>query len=218
MTDPSQRFQLIDYQLCRHGQPLFAPLQLTLEGAETAAITGPSGSGKSTLFSDLAGVLAPAFQRRGQVCMNGIDITPLAIEERQIGLLFQDDLLFPHLNVAQNLSFAVPKKYSREERIQKIEQALAEAELNGFQQRDIATLSGGQRSRIAVLRTLLSEPKLILLDEPFSKLDPELRSSFRDWVFEHLAEHQIPALLVTHDLADIPADGQHLQLEVMHAG
>lgn len=200
------------YQLTLDQQPLFAPFSAELNGQDILAIQGPSGSGKSTLLADFCGVLAPVFQSRGRMELNGRDLRELTVDQRNVGILFQDDLLFPHLNVYDNLAFGVPATLSRSERDQRIRNALAEAELTEFGERDIATLSGGQRSRIALLRTLLSEPDLILLDEPFSKLDQQLRSQFRHWVFEHIAEQNIPAILVTHDPADIPPDSQTITL------
>lgn len=201
-----------NYQLFLQQTPLFEPFSARLDGPEMLALQGPSGSGKSTLLADLCGVLAPAFHSRGDLILNGRNLRDLSVDQRNVGILFQDDLLFPHLNVYDNLAFGVPAHLDHSERRRRIADALAEAELAGFAQRDIATLSGGQRARIALLRTLLSEPDLILLDEPFSKLDQQLRSQFRQWVFEHIAEQGIPAVLVTHDPADIPADACTLTL------
>ena len=126
--------------------------------------------------------------------------TPTA--RRGIGLLFQDDLLFAHLTVAENLLFAVPPG-PRDQRLAAVEQALAEAGLTGLGARDPATLSGGQRARVALMRALLARPRALLMDEPFSRLDAALRAQFRPFVFEHLRQRRIPALLVTHDVADI---------------
>lgn len=212
-------FSLEHYQIRLNGTALFQPLTAKLKGRDILAIQGPSGSGKSTLLADLCGVLNPVFESTGGMHLNGRDLRPLSIDQRNVGILFQDDLLFPHLNVYDNLAFGVPNRLSREKRSQRIREALAEAGLTGFDDRDISTLSGGQRSRIALLRTLLSEPDLILLDEPFSKLDQQRRHQFRAWVFEHIAQQGIPTILVTHDPADIPVNSQRLTLttETPHA-
>ena len=100
----------------------------------------------------------------------------------------------------------------RKQRLQQVEQALADAELSGYGERDPATLSGGQRARVALMRALLARPRALLLDEPFSKLDAALRDQFRAFVFEHIRAQNIPAVLVTHDAADIADEAQVLAL------
>jgi putative thiamine transport system ATP-binding protein len=142
------------------------------------------------------------------VLLNGLEITDLPPERRRVGILFQDDLLFPHLSVAENLAFGLPAAVTgRQARRQRICAALEEAGLEGFEERDPATLSGGQRARVALLRTLLAEPRALLLDEPFSKLDVALRARIRRFVFEHARAQALPTLLVTHDPADAAAAG-----------
>lgn len=208
---------LKNYQLVLNDRALFAPISFDTQQQAVVAITGPSGSGKSTLLADLSGVLPAAFQVNGEATLGNKPLADIAMEQRKIGILFQDDLLFPHLTVLQNLIFGLPKKLNKSEKLARIKEALEQAGLAGFESRDIATLSGGQRSRIALLRTLLSEPELILLDEPFSKLDQELRAPFREWVFAQLKLKRIPAILVTHDSGDIPPGSTEIKLEVNHA-
>jgi putative thiamine transport system ATP-binding protein len=209
--------QLQDYQLCRHQEPLFKAFSLTVKAGEIGAITGISGSGKSTLLADISGILSPAFTSRGEILLNGNSLRTVPIERRQVGILFQDDLLFPHLNVFENLLFGLPAHFSRDEKTTRIQDALSESGLGSYALRDIATLSGGQRARISLLRTLLSEPKLMLLDEPFSKLDRTLRGQFRAWVFEQLGHQHIPVVLVTHDPEDIPDGSRIVDLEAPDA-
>jgi putative thiamine transport system ATP-binding protein len=169
-------------------------------------VMGPSGSGKSTLFNFIGGFLDPAFSVTGSVEIGGTDITTLPAEQRRIGLLFQDALLFPHMSVSGNLMFAVPASVrSSAERQAKVEAALSEAGLEGYGSRDPDTLSGGQKARIALMRTLLSEPRALLLDEPFSKLDTSLRQHMRDIVFSAARKRNLPMVLVTHDEADAAA-------------
>ena len=192
---------------------LIPALDLTVAPGECVTLMGPSGSGKSTLLAFIAGTLDPSFAAAGRVFIGDVDITRLAPERRRVGILFQDDLLFPHLSVGGNLGFALAARVrDRNERRARIGQALAEADLQGFADRDVATLSGGQRARVALLRTLLSAPKALLLDEPFNKLDAQLRNDFRRFVFEHAAERGLPTLLVTHDEADAPAGGRVFRL------
>ena len=188
------------------GRALFAPVDLTVRAGEITTIMGPSGAGKSSLLAFICGTLDPALRGEGQVLLDGQAITDLPPERRGVGILFQDDLLFPHLSVGENLMFGVPRAVTRRaDRRARAEAALGEADLAGFFPRDPATLSGGQRARVAVLRTLLAEPKALLLDEPFSKLDVDLRDRFRRFVFDHARSRALPTLMVTHDAADADA-------------
>lgn len=196
-------------------------LRLEVPPGAVLTLMGPSGSGKSSVLACIAGTLASvaegaeALRFEGSVRLNGADLTHTPTAQRGIGLMFQDPLLFAHLTVAENLLFAVPPG-PRALRQAAVQQALAEADLAGYGDRDPATLSGGQRARVALMRALLAHPKALLLDEPFSRLDAALRDPFRAFVFEHIRERGIPAVLVTHDRADI-ADPAHV-LELTHAG
>lgn len=186
---------------------LLTSLEAGIAPGEVLTVMGPSGSGKSTLLAAITGTLSPTFQTKGRVFLNGRDISALPPELRRIGLLFQEPLLFPHLNVGSNLAFGLPAGGSRSERRQKIEAALEDVGLGGFAPRDPATLSGGQAARVALLRALLSEPEALLLDEPFSGLDQSLRDRIRELVFTRAAQRGLPVLLVTHDRADADAAG-----------
>jgi putative thiamine transport system ATP-binding protein len=187
---------------------LIPSLDLVVEPGECVTVMGPSGCGKSTLLAYLAGTLDAVFRARGCVRVGDDDLTSLPPERRRLGLQFQDDLLFPHLSVGGNLAFALASQVrERGERRRRIEQALDEAGLAGFAKRDPATLSGGQRARVTLMRTLLAEPRALLLDEPFNRLDAALRGEIRAFVFDHARERELPALLVTHDVADAEAAG-----------
>ena len=200
---------------------LLRDLHFEVPPGSVLTLMGPSGSGKSSVLASIAGTLASvaegaeALRFEGSVRLNGTDLTHTPTARRGIGLLFQDPLLFAHLTVAENLLFAVPPG-PRAQRQAAVQQALAEADLAGYGDRDPATLSGGQRARVALMRALLAQPKALLLDEPFSQLDAALREQFRTFVFEHVRARQIPAVLVTHDRADI-ADPARV-LELTHAG
>ncbi|SKA70084.1 putative thiamine transport system ATP-binding protein [Thiothrix eikelboomii] len=191
---------------------LIENLSLQVAAGEIVTLMGASGVGKSTLLNWLIGALSPAFTASGQCYLNQKQIDHLPTEQRQIGILFQDDLLFPHLSVGGNLAFALPAHVKGKARKQKLEAVLEQAGLSGFYPRDPSTLSGGQRARVSVLRALLAQPRALLLDEPFARLDAELRQQFRSFVFEEITKLNIPALLVTHDLADRPAQGRLLRL------
>ena len=190
------------------GRTLVSDLDLRVGPGEVTTLMGPSGCGKSSLLAYLCGTLEPAFAAAGEVRLDGVAIEGLPPEQRRIGILFQDDLLFPHLSVGENLAFALPAAVrGRQERWARVEAALDEADLAGFARRDPATLSGGQRARIALMRTLLALPRALLLDEPFAKLDIELRERVRRFVFEHARRAGLPTLLVTHDPADAQSAG-----------
>ena len=192
---------------------LFSAMSLAVDEGEVVTVTGVSGSGKSTLLNWMIGDLDPSFSASGELWLNSLRCDTLPIEARHIGLLFQDDLLFPHLSVGQNLAFALPAKFrDAKARRQRVEQTLSDIGLVGFHDRDPATLSGGQRARVSLMRTLLAEPRALLLDEPFSKLDAVLRNQFRAFVFEQIERQKIPTLLVTHDPADVPQGGRAIEI------
>ena len=192
---------------------LFSAMSLAVDEGEVVTLTGVSGSGKSTLLNWMIGDLDPSFSATGELWLNSLRCDTLPIEARHIGLLFQDDLLFPHLSVGQNLAFALPAKFrGAKVRRQRVEQTLSDIGLHGFHDRDPATLSGGQRARVSLMRTLLAEPRALLLDEPFSKLDAVLRTQFRAFVFEQIERQKIPTLLVTHDPADVPQGGRAIEI------
>ena len=191
---------------------LVGPLDAQVAPGQVLALTGPSGCGKSSLLAQLCGLLAPPLRATGEVWLDGRALHTLPTEQRGLGLLFQDDLLFPHFSVLQNLLFALPAGQPAPVRRALAEQALADAGLAGFGPRRPHTLSGGQRARVALLRALLARPGALLLDEPFSRLDLPLRAAMRAVVFGQLQQLRMPCVLVTHDPADIPPGAQHIAL------
>jgi putative thiamine transport system ATP-binding protein len=186
-------------------------LDAVVAPGQVLAVTGPSGCGKSSLLAQLCGLLGPAFRGEGEVWLDDRALHALPTEDRRLGLLFQDDLLFPHFSVLENLLFALPAGPGPERRA-RAEQALAHAGLAGFGARRPHSLSGGQRARVALLRALLAQPGALLLDEPFARLDLPLRESMRSFVFGQLREHGMPCVLVTHDEADVPAGALRVHL------
>ena len=207
--------ELRDVAISHQGARLFAPLSCRVQPGRPVTIMGPSGAGKSSLLAWLTGVLPPGLAGEGDVLLDGVSLRALPAHRRRLGILFQDDLLFPHMSVGENLAFGLPPGPDPAARRRTIDQALAGVELSGFADRDPATLSGGERARVALLRVLLSEPKALLLDEPFSKLDLTLRDRFRSLVFQS-ATH-LPVLLVSHDPQDsVAAGGAVLELGRNH--
>lgn len=194
--------ELTNTSISLGGEQIIKPLAFKVHGGEIVSIMGPSGSGKSTLLNFICGNLVPAFSSSGKVILNSQDITSLAPEKRRVGILFQDDLLFPNMSVKVNLAFGIPEEVTRGERNDIVQKALEDAGMSDYGSKDPATLSGGQRARIALMRALLARPQALLLDEPFNKLDADLRQRFRKFVFTHTSNSNIPCVLVTHDLAD----------------
>ncbi|WP_375254060.1 ATP-binding cassette domain-containing protein [Yoonia sp.] len=197
---------LRDVAISKDGAPLLS-VSHAIAAGEVLTVMGPSGVGKSTLLAFVTGTLAADFKATGQVTLDGQDITHAPAHQRRVGILFQDDLLFPHLSVGANLAFGLKAGGNMAERKAKIKEAMAEVGLEGFEDRDPATLSGGQKTRIALMRMLLSEPCALLLDEPFSRLDAARRAQVRDMVFDRAKARGLPVLMVTHDADDAQAAG-----------
>ena len=199
---------LSDVSIAIAGEPLFTRLCVAIQPGSIATVIGPSGSGKSTLLAHISGFLDPAFSASGSASIDGREIIGLPPEQRCVGILFQDDLLFPHLSVGGNLAFGLHASIAgRARRRAAVDEALEQAGLAGFHDRDPTTLSGGQRARAALMRTLLARPEVLLLDEPFSKLDRDLRNEFRGFVFSHARARGLSTLMVTHDVEDAEAAG-----------
>ena len=191
---------------------LFSGLSLSVARGEMRLVQGASGCGKSTLLGIICGTADAALNWSGDVRLNDRSISALPAEDRRVGLIFQDALLFPHLTVGDNLAFGLAERHRRE-RDTAVASALGIAGLEGFGDRDPATLSGGQAARVALMRTLLAEPDALLMDEAFSALDPERRQAFGGFVREQVRLRQIPALLVSHDAGDaVFSDGKPVRL------
>ena len=178
-------------------------LSLSVSRGEIVALLGASGAGKSTLLKIVAGLeQADA----GQVFFDQQDITQLPPEKRHFALMFQDFALFPHLNVLDNVAFGLieqklSKKAAREQALTMLERFnLATHALD-----KVTTLSGGEQQRVALARALITQPKALLLDEPFSALDAELRQSLRDEFKQHITSMGVTTILVTHDESEARA-------------
>lgn len=189
-------------------------VDLSVGAGRILAILGPSGCGKSTLLNMMAGLVLP---NQGEVWLDERNITRLPPEQRHIAFMFQDYALLPHLNVWQNVAFGlrmrgVAKTAAREQ----AEAMLHEVGLTGESERKIERLSGGEQQRVALARALVVQPRLLLLDEPFSSLDTGLRHALRDLTARQIRQQAIPAVLVTHDPAEalLMAD----EIALMQAG
>jgi putative thiamine transport system ATP-binding protein len=200
-----------------YNTPLVQDLSFVVPPGEIRLLHGSSGCGKSTLLSLILGTQDASLTWSGQITLNGTCVTLMAPHQRQVGLMFQDALLFPHLSVADNLTFGLTRSVTGAARRRAVLDALGAAGLAGFEERDPASLSGGQAARVALMRALLADPKALLLDEAFTSLDPALRQQFGRFVADQISQRQIPALLVSHDVADRQfAHGEALDLDQYH--
>ena len=185
-----------------YDKPLVTGLSFKVLKGQIRLLHGPSGCGKSTLLALISGTSIAGMTWHGDIRLDGSDIGGLQAHRREVGLMYQDALLFPHLTVGDNLAFGLAASIRGKDRLLAVQDALGSASLDGFGERDPASLSGGQAARVALMRALLAEPKALLMDEAFSSLDPDLRLQFGQFVAAQIKAKQIPALLVSHDLAD----------------
>lgn len=176
---------------------VLAEVTLTVGDGEIVALLGPSGSGKSTLLRIVAGIERPD---HGMVWLGGVDITDVAIHRRDIGMVFQDNQLFPHRNVLDNAAFGLKMQgVGRHERDRRAREWLGRVGLDGFDRRRVTDLSGGEAKRVALARTMVARPRLVLLDEPLTGLDRELHDRLAGELAELLRSTGTTSLLVTHD-------------------
>jgi putative spermidine/putrescine transport system ATP-binding protein len=184
---------------------LLRGVDLVVQPSETVAILGASGSGKSTLLRIVAG-LEP--MDAGRVCFGGEDLRDCPPERRHFALMFQDFALFPHLSVQDNVAFGlVEQGVGRAQARSQARELLQRFGLGAAATGRTAHLSGGEQQRVALARALITEPRVLLLDEPFSALDAELKASLRDEFRQRIADQQIATVLVTHDENEARAMG-----------
>jgi len=195
-------------------------ISLQVNSGELVAVIGPSGSGKSTLLKLVSGLTTG---HSGSILLDGQDLTHLPVHQRNMGMVFQNYALFPHLTVAQNVAYGLKlRKVGLSERMARATELLKLVGLDGYDTRNVAKLSGGQQQRVALARALAIDPKALLLDEPLSALDASIRGQLRDQIKTIQRRFNATTLLVTHDqeealtMADrvaVMQDGKVLQFD-----
>jgi len=197
-------------------QTVLRGLSLEVAKGEIVALLGPSGSGKTTALRLIAGFEVPD---RGRIQVEGVDVTALPPERRHFGMVFQHYALFPHLTVGENVAFGLAARGNRGDRVdtaRRVAAALNLVELPGFEARRVGEISGGQQQRVALARALAPEPRVLLLDEPLSNLDPTLRERTRRELKRSIQRVSITTVLVTHEQEEAFHLGD--RVAVLHGG
>ena len=172
-------------------------INLDINEGEIISLLGPSGCGKSTTLKIIAGILN---LDSGDILFDEVSVRDLSTGKRDAAIVFQDYLLFPHMNVFENIEFGLKmKKVKKDIRIKKVKELINLVKLNGYENKYPSELSGGQQQRVAIARTLAIDPKVLLLDEPFSNLDISLRNEMREFILNLQKKLRITTILVTHD-------------------
>ncbi|KGE18350.1 ABC transporter ATP-binding protein [Paenibacillus wynnii] len=195
----------LSFSYSRRQSPVIERLSFTMEKGEIIGVLGASGNGKSTLLRLIAGLEVPS---EGEILISGNKVvdhkTFIQPERRGVGMVFQDYALFPHMNVRKNIEFGLHRT-PREERSKRLIEMLELVHLSEFQERYPHELSGGQQQRVALARALAPKPAVLLMDEPFSNLDTDLRESIRNELSKILRKEEMSCLFVTHDQQDVDA-------------
>lgn len=173
-------------------------VSLGIEEGEYVSLVGPSGCGKSTLFKAIAGIVPV---KSGEIVLDGEKLNDIPAYKRGVVIVFQDMRLFPNMTVSENIAYPLKiKGIDRKKRLARAEELLADVQLEGLGDRRVNQLSGGQQQRVALARALAAEPKMMLLDEPFSALDEELREDMRQLIKKLHNEFHMTTMMVTHDI------------------
>jgi putative spermidine/putrescine transport system ATP-binding protein len=204
---PEAFLELRDLTKCFAEHTAVEKLSVSVRRGSVLALLGPSGSGKTTTLRLLAGFERPD---QGAILVDGREVTRLPPAQRRFGMVFQHYALFPHLTVAENVAFGLAKRGTPTDRNGRIAEMLALVDLAGFEQRKVTELSGGQQQRVAVARALAPEPRVLLLDEPLSNLDPGLRERTRRELRAALEKTGVTTVLVTHEQEEAFALGDRV--------
>ncbi len=193
----------IDFSYPGADSPVLQNFDLAVEKGEIVAIVGASGCGKSTVLRLIAGLEEPS---RGAIRIHGREVVGEAVfvppEKRKVGMVFQDYALFPHLTVTENIAFGLGKMPKQEQQ-ERVKRLLCLAGLEEHERRYPHQLSGGQQQRVAVVRALAPNPELLLMDEPFSNIDQELKCRMRQEIQSLLKQEKATCIFVTHDQTDV---------------
>ena len=194
---------------CRLGNFWLKDINLHIDEGSYFILLGPSGAGKTILFETIAGLVTP---RSGSMLLNGNDITKKGIQHRDIGFVFQDGAVFPHLSVRDNIAYALRKKKIRKAEMRRRVNAIAEElSIGHLLGRKPGSLSGGERQRVAVARTLVLQPQCLLLDEPLSSLDIQLREGIRN-LLRNINRKGMTIMHITHDFREAFALADHIAI------
>ena len=179
------------------GQPILKGVDFSVKSGELMGLLGPSGCGKSTLLKAVAGILPP---KSGSILIGGEDMANVPPHKRGAVIVFQDMRLFPNMTALENVAFPIKMRgMPKRQRLEQAEQLMKSVQLCGLERRRINELSGGQQQRVALARALAAQPRLLLLDEPFTALDNELKEEIRALVLELHRKFRTTTVLVTHD-------------------
>jgi thiamine transport system ATP-binding protein len=199
----SERLDVVDVTVTFGARAVLDHVAFTVEPGEVVALLGPSGSGKSTMLRVIAGLVAV---ESGRVLVDGHDVTATPTHQRGVGMVFQDEQLFNHLDVAANIAFGLRMRGDdRAEQVARTEELLALLGLSGFDHRSVVDLSGGEAKRVALARSLAPSPRVLLLDEPLTGLDRELHDRLVVDLGDILRAEQTTSVLVTHDVDEAEA-------------
>lgn len=191
------QLELKDISVSLSGKKILKSINLRVSDGEFISLLGASGCGKSTMLKTIAGIIP---QESGSVLLGKKSVDKLPPHRRKTVIVFQDFRIFPHMDVIENIAFPLKMAgESKNKRLMKSKVLLKKVKLEGFENRYAHEMSGGQIQRVALARALAAEPKVLLLDEPFSSLDVNLRKEMRELVLELQKEYRITAVLVTHD-------------------
>ena len=204
------RTELVNKRFSAQGPAAVDNVTFEAKPGVITTLLGPSGSGKSTLLRLIAGLERPD---SGKIFIDGKDATAVSPRDRNVGFVFQSYALFRHMTVFENVAFGMRIRNQPAERIrERVQELIARVQLTGYEQRYPSQLSGGQRQRIALARALATDPKVLLLDEPFGALDTKVRVELRDWLLAFQESAHITTLLVTHDQEEALELSEHVVL------